>query len=67
MSVGGPIYQEVYEGLRFDCISLDELYCEVVDFGVPFSNSTYGFRVLDDVVKQETRGYSDLVHLEIVL
>ena len=37
MSVGGPICQEVCEGLRFDGVSLDELYYEVVDFGCPFS------------------------------
>ena len=67
MSVGGPICQEVCEGLRFDCVSPDELYCKVIDFGGPFFNSTYGFWVLEDVVKQEARGYCDLVRLEIVL
>ena len=54
MRVVGPICQKVCEGLRFDCVSLDELYCEVVDFGGPFSYSAYGFWVLEDVVKQET-------------
>ena len=54
MSVEGPICQEVYEGLRFDSVSPDELYCEVIDFGGPFSNLTYGFWVLEDVVKRET-------------
>jgi len=67
VSVGGPICQEVCEGLRFDCFSPGELNCEVVDFGGPFSYSTYGFRVLEDVVKWETRRNSDLVRLEIVL
>ena len=67
MSVGGPICQEVCEGFRFDCVSPDKLYYEVVDFGGPFSNSTYGFWVLEDVVKREAQGYSDLVHLEIML
>jgi len=67
MSVGGPICEEVCKVLRFYCVSPDELYCQVVDFGGPFSYSTYGFWVLQDVVKRETRGYSDLVRLEIVL
>ena len=67
MRVGGPICQEVYEGLRFDCVSPDEFYCEVVDFGGPFSYSANGSWVLEDVVKWETQGYSDLVRLEIVL
>ena len=67
MSVESLICQEVYEGLRFDCVSPNELYCEVVDFGGPFSISTYGFWVLEDVVKREARGYGDLVRLEIVL
>jgi hypothetical protein len=52
--------------LRFDYISHNELYCEVIDFGGPFSNSTNGFWVLEDVVKREAQGYGDLVHLEIV-
>ena len=67
MSVEGPVCQEVCEGLRFDYVSPDELHCKAIDFGGPFSYSAYGFWVLEDVVKQETRGYSDLVHLEIVL
>ena len=67
MSVGGSNLQEVCEGLRFDCVSPNKLYYEVIDFGGPFSYSAYGFWVLEDVVKRETRGYSDLVRLEIVL
>ena len=67
VSVGRPVYDEVCEGLEFDCISFDELYYEVVDFGGPLSNSPYGFWVLKDVVKWKTRGYDDLVRLEIVL
>ena len=43
VSVGGPIGHEIYEGLWFDYVSPNELYCEVVDFGGPFSNSSYGF------------------------
>jgi hypothetical protein len=43
VSVGGPVCQEVCEGLRFDCVSPDELYYEGIDFDGPFSNSTYGF------------------------
>ena len=67
MSVGGPVYDEVYEGLGFDCICLDKLYDKVIDFGGLLSNSPYGFWVLEYVVKWIALGYDDLVRLEIVL
>ena len=51
----------------FDCVSPDELYYEVIDFGGPLSDLPYGLLVLKDVVKWKTRGYDDLVRLEIVL
>ena len=50
VNVGGLVYDEVCEGLGFDCISLNEFYDEVVDFGGPLSNLPYAFRVLEDIV-----------------
>ena len=67
MSVGGPICEEVCKVLRFYCVSPDELYDKVIDFGGLLSNSPYGFWVLEDVVKWIALGYDDLVRLEIVL
>ena len=42
VSVGGLVWGEVYKGLRFDRISPDELYYEVIDFDGPLSDSPYG-------------------------
>jgi hypothetical protein len=67
VNVGGPICHEVYEGLRFDCVSPDKLYCKIVDFGGPFFDSSYGFWVFEDVVEREAQGYDNLMHLKIVL
>ena len=67
MSVGVQVCDKFCEGLGFDCISSDELYDKVIDFGGLLSNLPYGFWVLEDVVKWIALGYDDLVRLEIVL
>jgi hypothetical protein len=47
-------------------VSSDELNSEVIYFCFPFADAPYGFRVLEDIVKWETRRYDNFVSLEIV-
>ena len=61
------VRDKVCEGLRFDCVSANELYYIVIDFRGPFADSPNCFGVLENVVKWKSRGYDNLMCLEVVL
>jgi hypothetical protein len=53
MGAGGLVSHKICEGLRFDCVSSNELNCEVIEFGGPFSNPSYCFWIVEDIVEWE--------------